>query len=144
MAQVIKMMELQNNGWVDTLTLMIGTNDISRNPVTPEAKWESLLVCLLNELKDRYWPRIVALCTIPLNPDAGSPIADFMNGNLICWNTMVRNLIADIPNELRLMDVQNALKMVDHSALTKNGKLFKAQQGIQWENDAFQTKVEKM
>ena len=52
-AQVIKMMELQNDDRVDTLALMTGTNDVSRNPVTPEVKWESLLICLLNELKEK-------------------------------------------------------------------------------------------
>ena len=52
--QFIKMMELQNDDSVDTLTLMIGTNDVLRNPVTPETKWELLLICLLNELKEKY------------------------------------------------------------------------------------------
>ena len=80
-AQVIKMMELQNDDRVDILTLMIGTNDVSRNPVTPEAKWESLLICILNELKEKYKRKVAFLCTITLNPDAGSPTADFMNGN---------------------------------------------------------------
>ena len=65
MAHVIKLMELQNEDRVDTLTLMRGTNVVSRNPVTPEAKWESLLICLLNELKEKYRPRIVVLCTRP-------------------------------------------------------------------------------
>ena len=55
---------------------MIGTNDVSRNPLTPEAKWESLLIFLLNELKEKYRPRIVVLCTIPLNLDAGPPVVD--------------------------------------------------------------------
>ena len=53
-AQVIKMMELQNDDWLDTLIMVIGTNDVSRNPVTPEPKLEPLLVCLLNEVKDKY------------------------------------------------------------------------------------------
>ena len=75
-AQIIKMMELQNDDRVDTLTLRIGTNDVSRNPATPEAKWESLLICLLNERKEKYRPKIVVLCSIPLNPDAGSPVAE--------------------------------------------------------------------
>ena len=79
-AQVIKMMELQNNDRVDTLIVMIRTNDVSRNPVTPEANWESLMICLLNELKEKYRSRIVVLCIIPLNPEVGSPVADFMNG----------------------------------------------------------------
>ena len=82
MAQVIKMMELQNDDRVDTLTLMIGTKDVSRNPVNPEAMWESLLIFLLNELKEKNRPRIVVLCTTPLNPDAGSQVTDYMNGNV--------------------------------------------------------------
>ena len=68
-AQVLKMMEMRNVDRVDTLTLMIGTKDVSRNPVTTEVKWESLLICLLNEQKDKYRPRVVVLCTIPLIPD---------------------------------------------------------------------------
>ena len=67
LAQVIKIMELHNDDRVDTLTVMIGTNDFSRNLITPEAKWDSSLICLLNELKKKYKPRIVVLCTIHLN-----------------------------------------------------------------------------
>ena len=55
---------------------------------------------------------IVCLFTIPLNPDAGSPIADFMDGNATQWKTMISNLIADSPNKLRLMNDENALRMV--------------------------------
>ena len=42
-ARVIKMMELQNDDRVVRLILMIGTNDVSRNPVTREEKWEPLV-----------------------------------------------------------------------------------------------------
>ena len=138
-AQVIAMMELQNDDRVDSLTLMIGTIDVLRNLVTPEAKWESLLICILNELKEKYRPKIVVLCTIPFNPDAGSPVADYMNGNV-----MARNLNEDNPSELRLMDIESALRMMDHGALTRDGIHFNTQQGIQWMNDAFQTRIEEM
>ena len=57
-AQVIKMMEFQSEDHLDTLVIMLGTNDVSRAPVTPESKWEPLLVCLLNELKEKYRPRL--------------------------------------------------------------------------------------
>ena len=69
MAQVIKMMEFQGEDHLDTLVIMLGTNDVSRVHVTPEGKWESLLVCFLNELKQKYRPRLVVLCTIPQNPE---------------------------------------------------------------------------
>ena len=81
-AQVIKMMEFQSEDHLDTLVIMLGTNDVSRAPVTPECKWEPLLVCLLNELKEKYRPRFVVLCTIPQNPLMGTTVADFMNGNV--------------------------------------------------------------
>ena len=70
-AQVIKMMEFQSEDHLDALVIMLGTNDVSRAPVTPESKWEPLLVCLLNELKEKYRPKLVVLCTIPQNPLAG-------------------------------------------------------------------------
>ena len=114
MAKVIKMIELQNEDRAETLILVIGTSNILSNPVTPEAKWEPLLVCFLNEVKEKTRPRLVVSCTIHLNPDAGLPIADFMNGNLTRWNIMVMILIAENPNELRLMDIESALRMVDH------------------------------
>ena len=62
-AQVIMMMEIQGEDHLDTLLIMLGTNDISKVPITPEGKWEPLLVCLLNELKEKYRPRIVVMCS---------------------------------------------------------------------------------
>ena len=56
--QVIKMMEFLGPDYLDTLMIMLGTNDVSRAPVTPEGKWEPLLVCLLNELKEKNTPRL--------------------------------------------------------------------------------------
>ena len=68
-AQLIKMMDFQGEDHLDTLVIMLGTNDVSRAPVTSEDKWEHLLVCLLNELKEKYRPRLMILCTIPQNPE---------------------------------------------------------------------------
>ena len=117
---------------------------MSRSPVILVAKWEPLLVCLLIELKEKYRTSLVALCTIPLNPDYGSPIADFMNGNVTRWNAMVRKLIAENSNKLRLMDIESALRMVDHSALRRDRIPVNNKQGRQLINEAFQTKIEVM
>ena len=106
-ALVIKMMEFQGEDYLDTLVIMLGTNDVSRAPVTPEGKWEPLLVCLLNELKEKYRRRLVVLSTIPQNPEVGTPVADFMNGNVTRWNEMTRGLVRSNPGELRLMDPEN-------------------------------------
>ena len=143
-AQVIKIMESQNEDQVDTLIVMLGTNDIARAPVIPESRWEPLVVCLLNELKKKYKPGLVLLCTIPQNSEVGAPLADFMNGNVTRWNEMVRNLITSNPGELRLMDLENTLRMTDHLALTRDGIHLNTLQGRRWINDAFQTRIEEI
>ena len=143
-AQVIKMMDFQGEDHLDTLVIMLGTNDVSRVPVTPEGKWETLPFCLLNELKEKYRPRLVVLCTIPQNPEASTPMADFMNGNVTRWKEMSRSLVRSNPSELRLMDRENMLRMIDHRALTRDGIHFNTQQGRRWINDVFQTGIRKM
>ena len=143
-AQVIKMMEFQSEDHLDTLVIMLGTNDVSRAPVTPESKWEPLLVCLLNELKQKYRPRFVVLCTIPQNPLVGTTVADFMNGNVTRWNEMIRNLVGNNPGELRLLDLENMLRMIDHIALTRDGIHFNTQRGRHLVNDVFQTQLREV
>ena len=143
-AQVIKMMELQSEDHLDTLVIMLGTNDVSRAPVTPESKWEPLLVCLLNELKEKYRPRLVVLCTIPQNPLVGTTVADFMNGNVTRWNEMIRSLVRNNPGELRILDLENMLRMIDYIALTRDGIHFNTQRGRHWVNYVFQTQLREV
>ena len=143
-AQVIKMMEFQSGDHLDTLVIMLGTNDVSRAPVTPESKWEPLLVCLLIELKEKYRPRLVVLRTIPQNPLVGTTVADFMNGNVTRWNEMIRSLVRNNPGELRLLDLENTLRMIDHIALTRDGIHFNTQPGRHWVNDVFQTQLREV
>ena len=138
-AQVIKMLEFQSEDYLDTLVIMLGTNDVSRAPATPESKWEPLLVCLLNELKEKYMPRIVVLCTM-----VGTVVADFLNGNVTRWNEMTRSLVRNNPGELRLLDRENMLRMIDHNALTRDGIHFNTQQGRHWINDVFQTQLREV
>ena len=143
-AQVIKMMEFQREDHLDTLVIMLGTNGVSRAPVTPESKWEPLLVCLLNELKEKYRPRFVVLCTIRQNPLVGTTVADFMNGNVTRWNEMIRNLVRNNPGELRLLDLENMLRMIDHIALTRYGIHCNTKRGRHWVNDVFQTQLREV
>ena len=84
------------------------------------------------------------LCTIPQNPEVGTLVADFMNSNVTRWNVMVDNLIRSNPGELRLMDLENTLRMTGHIALTRDGIHFNTQQGRRCINDAFQTRIEEI
>ena len=57
---------------------------------------------------------------------------------------MVRSLIRSNPCELRLMDLENTLRMTDHVALTREGIYFNTLQGRRCINDAFQTRIEEI
>ena len=139
MTQVIKIMEFQKEDQLDTLMIMLGTNDISRAPVIPEGKWERLLICLLNELKEKYKPRLVVLCNFPQNPEVGTLMANFKKStvNRLNENEMIRSLGRSNPGELRLMDLENTLRLTDHLALTRDGIHFNTLQGRRWINDVF-------
>ena len=57
---------------------------------------------------------------------------------------MTRSLVRSNPSELRLMNLENMLRMTDHLALTRDGIHFNTQQGRRWINDVFQTQIEEM
>ena len=101
-------------------------------------------VCLLNVLKEKYRPRLVVLCTILQIPMVGTLVVDFINGNVTRWNELTRGLVRNNPGELRLMDLENKLRMIDHVALTRDGMYFNTQQGRRWINDVFQTQLRKV
>ena len=132
----------QSEDQLDTIVIMLGTNDLSRVPVTPVGDYEPLLVCFLNELKEKYKRRLVLLGTIPQNTEVGRPKADLMTGNVTQWNDLTRNLMRSNPSELRLMDLENTLRMTDYLPLTKDGIHFNTPQGRRCFNDVFQTKIE--
>ena len=57
---------------------------------------------------------------------------------------MIRNLIRSNPGKLRLMDLENTLRMTDHLALTRDDIHFNNLNGWRWINDAFRTKIEEI
>ena len=67
-----------------------------------------------------------------------------MNGNVTRWNEMIRGLVRNNPGELRLLDLENMLRMIDHIVLTRDGIHFNTQQGRHWINDVFQTHLREV
>ena len=57
---------------------------------------------------------------------------------------MIRNLVRNNLGELRLLDLENMLRMIDHIALTRDGIHFNTQRGRHWVNDVFQTQLREV
>ena len=57
---------------------------------------------------------------------------------------MTCSLMRSNPSKLRLKDLENMLRMIDHLALTRDGIHFNTQQGRRWINDVFQTQLKEV
>ena len=57
---------------------------------------------------------------------------------------MTRGLVRSNSGELRIMDLETMLRMIDHLALTRVGIHFNTQQGRRWINDVFQTQLREV
>ena len=56
----------------------------------------------------------------------------------------MRNIVKGYLSELRLINIENALQIVDQHGLTRDGIHFKTQQGRQRNNYIFEKKIEEM
>ena len=66
------------------MTLMIGTNDVSRGESRKVMRLHDKLSCILEELRIQMDPAVLTVCTIPFNMKADQ--------NAMEMNTKVRNL----------------------------------------------------
>ena len=66
------------------MTLMIGTNDVSRGEARKVARLHDKMSCILEELRIQMDPAILTVCTIPYNMKADQHAMEM--------NTKVRNL----------------------------------------------------
>ena len=77
-------LEMLGMARVYTVTLMIGTNDVSRGEARKATRLHDKMSCILEELRIQMDPAILTVCTIPYNMKADQ--------NAMEMNTKVRNL----------------------------------------------------
>ena len=66
-AQLFRMVELMNPGRIPNVTILVGTNNISRSSDEEEALWESMMVCLFTTLWQKFNCAVLTVCTVPMN-----------------------------------------------------------------------------
>ena len=65
--QLFRMVELMNPGRIPDVTILVGTNNISRSSDEEEALWESMIVCLLTTLWQKFNCAVLTVCTVPMS-----------------------------------------------------------------------------
>ena len=126
---------------VYTVTLMIGTNDVSRGESRKVMKLHDKMSYILEELRIQMDPAILTVCTIPYNMKA--------NQHAIEMNTMVQKLyeiIRQIPQRsvfpVGLLDVAEQMeRSVFPDDASSDGIHFDRPRGVEWLNDVFQRHI---
>ena len=139
--QMLATLEMLGMARVYTVTLMIGTNDVSRGECRKIMTLHDKMSRILEELRIQMDPAILTVCTIPYNMKADQQVMEM--------NTKVRNL-NDIIGQIHqrsvlpigLLDIAEQMqRSVFPDDASSDGIHFDKPRGVEWLNDVFQRHI---
>ena len=141
MPQILASLEMLGMARLYTVTLMMGTNDVSRGESRKVMRLHDKMSCILEELRSQMDPAILTVCTVPYNMKADQ--------HAIEMNTKVRNLnkvISQIHQRsflpIGLLDVAEQMeRSVFPDDASSDGIHFDRPRGVEWLNDVFQRHI---
>ena len=136
--QMLATLDMLGMTKVYTVTLMVGTNDVSRGEARKITRLHDKVSCLLEELRIQMDPILLTICTVPYNM--------MFDQHALEMNEKVRNLnkgIRDIHRKsvlpVRLLDVAERIEKEGFPEDTSSdGIHFDRPRGAEWLNDVFQ------
>ena len=128
--------------------ILKGTNNVSRGSDEEEAQWESMMVCLLTTLWQKFKCAVLTVFTVPLSTRTLTSTGRRHNYGVIRWNIMKessgRNLASRNAGRMILMDIEHELRAMDQARLTTDGIHFDSIEGQAWMNRVFQERLDEM
>ena len=91
-AQLFRMVELMNPGRIPNVMILVGTNNVSRSSDEEEAQWESMMLCLLTTLWDKFKCAVLTVCIVPMSTKTLTATGRRHNERVVRWNNILRNL----------------------------------------------------
>ena len=139
--QMLATLDMLGMTKVYTVTLMIGTNDVSRGEARKITRLHDKVSCLLEELRIQMDPILLTICTVPYNM--------MFDQHALEMNEKVRNLnkgIRDIHRKsvlpVRLLDVAERMEKEGFPEDTSSdGIHFDRPRGAEWLNHVFQEHI---
>ena len=92
-----------------TVTLMMGTNDVSRGESRKMMRLHDKMSCILEELRIQMDPAMLMICTIPYKMKADQ-LAIEMNGKVRNLNEIIREIQQRSVRRVRLLDVSDLME----------------------------------
>ena len=143
-AHLFRMVELMNPGRIPNVTILVGTNNISRSSDEEESLWESMMVCLFTTLWQKFNCAVLTVCTVPMNTRTLTATGRRHNEGVIRWNNILRNLASQNAERMILMDIEHELRAMDQARLTTDGIHFDSIEGQTWLNRIFQERLDEL
>ena len=141
MPQVLASLEILGMARVYTVTLMIGTNDVSRGESRKAMKLHDKMSCILEELRIQMDPAILTVCTIPYNMKPDQHAID-MNTKVRNLNEIIRQIHQRSVLPVGLLDVAEQMEQsVFPDDVSSDGIHFDRPRGVEWLNDFFQRHI---
>ena len=119
-----------------TVTLMMGSNDVSRGESRKVLRLQEKMSCILEELRIYLDPAILTICTVPYNMKADQHTRE-MNKKVRRINETIRQIQQRSVLPVRLLNVAN---MMEHSLpddASLDGIHFDRPRGTEWLNGVF-------
>ena len=136
--QILATLEMLGMARVYTVTLMIGTNDVSRGEARKVTRLHDKMSCLLEELRIQMDPILLTVCTVPYNMKFDQHAME-MNEKVRNLNEVIREIHRKSVLPIGLLDVAERMEQAgfpdDASA---DGIHFDRPKGVEWLNDVFQ------
>ena len=93
-----------------TVTLMVGTNDVSRGEARKVTRLHDKMSCILEEIRIQIDPAILTVCTVPYNMGADQHAVE-MNNKVRSLNETIRKIHQRSVLPLRLLDVAEQMEL---------------------------------
>ena len=139
--QMLATLEMLGMARVYTVTLMIGTNDVSRGEARKLTRLHDKMSYILEELRIQMDPAILTVCTIPYNMKADQHAME-MNTKVRNLNEIIRQIHQRSVLPVGLLDVAEQMEQsVFPDDASSDGIHFDRPRGVKWLNDVFQRHI---
>ena len=136
--QMLASLEMLDMMKMYTVTLMMGTNDVSRGESRKVMRLHEKLSCILEELRIDLDPAILTICTVPYNMKADQHAREVID-KVRNINEIIRQI-----QQRSLLPVRLLADMMERSLLddaSSDGIHFDKPRGIEWLNGVFQRHI---
>ena len=138
--QMLASLEMLDMVKMYTVTLTMGTNDVSRGDSRKVMRLHEKMSCILEELRFQMDPAIPTICTIPYNMKADQHAME-MNEKVRNINEIIRQIQQRSVLPVRLLDVAHMMERSFTYDAFSDGIHFDRPKAVEWLNGVFQRHI---